>query len=305
MRRCRSVAVFSALCLTLSACVVATEADETDGSVRGRDTTTDTTGQTAVDSGTDSDPSEDVPDFGASTRAQELLGPPVVTVAEEILDLARRADFVRHEVERGQAQSDARLALVTVQAEADRAVSDLESARAELGQGGVPASADAALDDLIAEARQVAREVQVDLDDLDPFVAFDASLENIVQAWAVRGSRSEFVQRLEDLVVRAETIVDDARRLPSSPRGCTDLRTNRIRWASAVQIRTAELRDVAVGGDGEAYDELRDRYDRAPYGEDQTVADAESRACWLDRTSLQDAPQRVDELLSRIEQALT
>ncbi|MEE8603225.1 hypothetical protein [Euzebya tangerina] len=264
-----------------------------------------------VDSGSDDSVTDSAagggvapPDLGASTPTQQLLGPPIVELAEVTLDLARRADFLRHTVDRGQPQQDALAALVGVQARLDRAVLDLDDALAEAQSDAVPVAAEDAMTQLMLEARDVAADVQRDVNELDPYIAFDASLENVVTAWAARGSRSDFETRLEELVVQSDGIAAVARRLPATPDGCTDLRTNRIRWATVVQERTVALRDVAVGGDGTAYDELRDRYDRAPYGEDRTVADAESRVCWLDRTTLPEVPTRVDALLTTIEQTL-
>lgn len=235
--------------------------------------------------------------------ARESVGGPAVDLAETTLDLARRVDFLRHEVPRGRAQQ---VQITDVRALA-RQVEPLAAALTA-AVDGIDAAAlpqvDAAARALLDEAAAVTAAVGTELDALEPFAAFDVESDAVVDGWTVRGSRSEFAARMDALAARAAALVPLAEQLPPSPPACPGTRENRLAWAQLIAQRTAALREVALAAAGTAYDELRAMWSPAPYGEDRAAADAESRACWAAHTPLLAVPDEVAARLADLEHAL-
>ncbi len=238
----------------------------------------------------------------ALAAARVDVGAPAVRVVEHALDAARRIDFIRHEVPRGAARAAALADARAVVAELDSSIGTLEAAVIALPAALTDVRVSAG--GLADRGRAIAREVTVELDAVEPYVQLDLDMELVVEAWTIRGSRSEFVDRLGALVADADAVVGRARRLRTPPQGCAGPRTNRIRWAEVVRTRTVALLQVAEAREGTTYDELRDRYSRAPVGEDRVAADAESRPCWAERTGLLTAPSELEGHLDALEAAL-
>lgn len=235
-------------------------------------------------------------------EVRALLGDPAIRVVELTLDLARRVDFVRYEVPRGPRQSEELARVEDLAVELNEAIASLwEGIRAVDPQLSAIVSA---ATQLITEAERIEREVLTDVSALRPFVDFDIEMGNVVAVWSQRGSRPEFAARMTDLVGEAATLVEQARRLDPYPAGCVALRVNRIRWGQVVLRRTEELRDSAISGQGTLYDELRDRFGRAPVGEDPVAADSEARTCWARSTTLFGVPEVMTAHLQELDQAL-
>lgn len=251
-------------------------------------------------------------------QAREALGEDVVAVARLVVGTPAQLEELRFDVQRGapqQAMQDVlRQHADALLADADALLADAMGLQVDAGE--VPADADADADAVgrVAQAaslagelaelgRMAAEETLRDVDGLTPVIAFDIALDDLVEAWNVRGSRSQQVERFEQLVAEADELVRAARRLDVGD--CTLLRTNRIRWAELLAARTAELRDAALERAGTRFDELRERFSRAPHGEDRAVADSETSACWARGSRAADLARSAAELVDEIESQLS
>lgn len=243
------------------------------------------------------------PEVAAIEAARDVLAEPTTALAAVAVDAARRVDFIRHEVARGPAMRQATMDLSDVVTQLEEQATALEVAVAAV-DGSLGPTRDAA-STLVAEGRTVAETVSAEIDALQPVLDIDDRMAEVVGAWDDRGgSRSEAPQRLTALVAQAEDVLREARRLSLRPAACSGVRGNRLRWARLLLSRSEHLRDLAVAADGPAYDTLRARFDVAPYGEDRVAADAESRACWADRSGLLAVEGEVRTHVAAIEQAL-
>ncbi|MEO2108490.1 MAG: hypothetical protein ABGZ36_22965 [Actinomycetota bacterium] len=251
-------------------------------------------------------------------QAREALGEDVVAVARLVVGTPAQLEELRFDVQRGapqQAMQDIlRQHADALLADADALLADAMGLQVDAGE--LPADADADADAVgrVAQAaslagelaelgRMAAEETLRDVDGLTPVIAFDIALDDLVEAWNVRGSRSQQVERFEQLVAEADELVRAARRLDVGD--CTLLRTNRIRWAELLAARTAELRDAALERAGTRFDELRERFSRAPHGEDRAVADSETSACWARGSRAADLARSAAELVDEIESQLS
>lgn len=240
--------------------------------------------------------------------AREALGEDVVAVARLVIGTPSRLEELRFDVARGAAQQAMQEVLrqhaEELRADADALVADARELQATIGldaddeTAGRVAHAAGLAAELGELGRAAGEEILRDVDELTPVIAFDTSLDDLVEAWNVRGSRSQQVERFEQLVADADGLVSAARRLDVGD--CTLLRTNRIRWAELVAARTGELRDAALERAGTRFDELRDRFSRAPLGEDRAVADSETRACWDRGSSARDHAAQAESLVDGI-----
>lgn len=245
------------------------------------------------------------PGDAAVLAAREALGEPVVSVAAQVVGMWDRVHEVRHEVPRGVPQGaavdDLRGDLDALQAQAE-ALRDTAAGldRADADDRVADATAAAtALADLAVDVVEAAR---TDLDALDPLVAVDAEMDQVVASWDERGSRSQREAAFAELVGVADELLRRVRRLdvPS----CTVLRTDRIRWAERIAVRTSELHVAVSGREGTRFDELRERYAQAPYGEDRRIADAESAACWAATVDFTEQAEQADALVEVVRTAL-
>lgn len=238
----------------------------------------------------------------AIAAARQVLAEPTQALAVVAIDAARRVDFLRHEVARGPTMRQAATELAEVAAALDERATALEGAVAQVD----PSLSDArgAATALVLAGRRVAVAASDAVADLVPVMDLDDRMAAVVAAWDDRGSRSEAAERLTALVAQAEEVLGEARRLSVPPAACTGVRSNRLRWARELVSRSQQLRDLALAADGPAYDELRARFDAAPYGEDRAAADAESRSCWADRTGLPSVDAEVGAWLAALEAAL-
>ncbi|WP_108666740.1 hypothetical protein [Euzebya rosea] len=240
--------------------------------------------------------------------ARDALGEDVVAVARLIIAAPSRLEELRFEVERGAPQRAVQEALrqhaADLMADSDALLADAAALRAEVGPDplGPVAHAAAMAAELGELGRVTAGEITRDVDSLTPVIAFDTALDDLVEAWNVRGSRSQQVERFELLVAEADGLVSAARRLDVGD--CTLLRTNRIRWAELLAVRTAALRDAALERAGTRFDELRDQFSRAPLGEDRAVADSETMACWARGSSVEDRGEQAQALVDGIRSEL-
>lgn len=246
------------------------------------------------------------PGDAAVLQARSVIGDPVLAVADPLVELRDRIDAIRHEVPRGATQQAAMEALraeLAVLAQDGEALRDVADGlrTPDLADGRVAAAADAAESLADVAARAVAAAEQ-DLDALAPLLADDLALDAIVAAWDDRGSRSQRLEALTALAEVADAQVATTRRLDVP--GCVDLRTDRIRWAELVAARTRELRDAVEGREGTRFDELRERFQRAPYGEDRAVADSESRVCWAAEEPFGTLAAAATDLVADIDRAL-
>ena len=249
-------------------------------------------------------------------QAREALGEDVVAVARLVVGTPAQLEELRFDVQRGapqQAMQDIlRQHADALLADADALLADAMGLQVDAGE--LPADADADAVGRVAQAaslagelaelgRMAAEETLRDVDGLTPVIAFDIALDDLVEAWNVRGSRSQQVERFEQLVAEADELVRAARRLDVGD--CTLLRTNHIRWAELLAARTAELRDAALERAGTRFDELRERFSRAPHGEDRAVADSETSACWARGSRAADLARSAAELVDEIESQLS
>lgn len=238
----------------------------------------------------------------ALQAARQDLAGPVTGLAETTLDVARRVDFIRHDVDRGpamrQAVADAAALMETLEEDA----TSLESAVA--GMGGVLRPTRDAVEGLVDYSRSVLADVRRETDALQPLLDLDDRMSAVIQRWDDRGSRSEAAEQLNALVVEAQAVHEQAALLRVPPSNCPGLQTNRVRWADLVLQRTADLRDAAVAADGPTYDRLLRGFRTAPYGEDRVAADGGSRGCWAANSDLPLVESAIEEHLTAIEDAL-
>jgi hypothetical protein len=239
----------------------------------------------------------------ALARAREALAAPATALAEDLLDLARRVDFARHDVPRGTAMASA---LEELRAVVDAAQADARALTAAVDDLGAdaPRGVPAAVDQLVGLAEALATAARADADALGGVTDLDRRMDDLVAAWRARGSRSEAGPRLRERAAEAEAVAAAAGALPDTPPGCPQLRDNRLRWAGVVATRTAALAELAEAADGPGFDAALARFDAAPYGEDRAAADAESRPCWAAATPYAAAPAAVDAAVAALQAAL-
>lgn len=238
---------------------------------------------------------------GAATAPQvaesrELLGDPLVALAQAGLGLAEDLDVLRHEVERGARMNrDLRVLNADVRQVRTAARTALDAAR----QAPV-ADAGAVLSQGVTDALAAASAAQAELAYLQALSRIDAALLAEAGRWDEPGSQSELRERLDAQIGRVRALRARLRKVKPQPGSCTAMVANRRRWIGVVLDRATELRDSADSAGGARYDELRDAYRRAPLAEDPVTADAKDRACWVKRSDVwvtgQDLRSRVDQL---------
>lgn len=232
-------------------------------------------------------------DAEAILEARGVLGANVVTVTEGVQQLHDAVVRVRFEVPRGLPQQEARSEAYAVADEVRAAVDQLVVAAGMLDAEAV-ASAVAGASELADLGITAVSEATADLDRLLPLASLDSRMDALVARWQERGSRSQQIEAFEAILADAGELVDDGRALDVGV--CPDLQASRIRWAELVEYRTGQLLQAVIDRDGTRFDALRDRFERAPYGEDRLVADAESRPCWREHSALPAAVTDAQEL---------
>ncbi|CAN5381847.1 hypothetical protein BH23ACT9_BH23ACT9_30020 [soil metagenome] len=242
------------------------------------------------------------PELLAIAAARDLVGPLSTQLAAGALDVARRIDFTRHEVARGEPMQRAVDDLAPLVERVQEQAAELQEAVADMD--GVLEAARAAANALAEQSLQITTAVARDLDGLQPLLDVDRAMVTVIDAWDGRGSRSESAERFEALVAAAEALVADARRLPVAPAACTTPRLNRIAWAELLLDRTVQLQQLALVADGTAYDELRARFELAPFGEERVAADAEARSCWARHTGVPETAAGIEDRVADLQKAL-
>ena len=228
-------------------------------------------------------------------RSRELLGGPIVALAEAAQVLADDLDAARHEVARGDGVLAALEAVGEDIAALRRTANDVLAAARLTPMEDAVAVAQRAVTDALAAADAGKAEA----DHLRALARIDRRLLHIAAGWDRPGSQSEQRARLtahDDVIAEIARL---AGRLRAQPRACPALSRHRVAWARLVRSRTRELAEHANSFSGERYDELRDGYRRSPLGENPLEADAADRTCW---TTNSDVPNTADDLRKRVEE---
>lgn len=244
----------------------------------------------------------------AVAGAREELAGPLVELARIVTATADDLDALRHDVPRG-APMGAAIAVLEEElgglAAAAEALADV--AEPLLGEPAQPpdvVEAAGVSAGLAGQVRLAVAPTRTQLALLSAVVALDEDMAAVPPAWDARGSQSQRREALARLELVVARLAGRVTTLPDSPAGCDGLAANRARWVAVLGQRTRELASLARTGTGDQYDLLRERYRRAPYGEDRAVADAATRPCWEAAAPLpglvslaQDTVVRVEELL--------
>lgn len=226
------------------------------------------------------------PDPQAIRTARDVLGQPMVGLADALLSAAAAVDRARHEVPRGEQAVEASIALGTsldalreAAVTADQAARSLEGEdRIDRARELVTTVAAAGVRSADAGAAQAAA--------LQGLGQLDARMDAAVRSWEAPGSQSQRRAALGALALELEALAEEAAVEQPVPGGCPQMRDARERWAGLLAERTRALQEVATGGSGDVYDARLAEFTADPYGENRLAVDADTRSCWADQSEL-------------------
>jgi hypothetical protein len=215
-------------------------------------------------------------------ESREVLGDPMLALAEATIALSDGLDEARFKAARGQAMQTAvealaqrREAVAAAQRQAAAAAEDAPVADA----AGIVAEASAAAADMLPVADEELRFLQ-------RIGALDTTLVDAAATWDEPGSQSEIRERLLRLADRVGGLRRRARRVAPKPRACTAMVENRLEWIGTVRSRTLELQAQANSAGGSTFDDLRESYRALPFAVEPRTADRADRSCWLQRSKV-------------------
>lgn len=211
---------------------------------------------TSGDAGPDDDVARRV---AAVTETRDLVVEPAQALGTAAADVASRLD---HAVEQPtEATVEALRAAVTELEQARTQVEDLDL---EPATPDVVA-ADAALDDAMAGARNMAEAATVVATAADQASTADEALAELVASWDEPGSRSELLARLDETALAADALATDGVGTP--PEDCRGPLASREEAAVFVASSSRELRSLVEARDGIAFDERREELAADPWGQ--------------------------------------
>jgi hypothetical protein len=229
-------------------------------------------------------------------EARTTLGDPLVALTEAALVLADDMEAARFELARGRPVLEG---LATVR-------DDIETVE-ERAEAAQRAAVDAPVRDaarIVANAASTALEAAASGGRETGYVRrlalVDVALLEAAARWDEPGSQSEQRQRLSDLAAEVEALPQSMHGMAPQPQACRVSVVNRLRWIDVVAERSRRLAELATGGGGEQYDQLRTAFRIQPLAEDPLAADAAERQCWLSNSpvpaSTMSLRSAVDEL---------
>lgn len=123
-------------------------------------------------------------------------------------------------------------------------------------------TAAAALDDAATGAGALEDAAGTVADAAERATAVADDLRAVVTAWDERGSRSQLLERFDELEAEARGLADDT----EPPEACPGPVEGAVAAAAFVADATAELREFVAQRDGNGFDARRAELDAAPYG---------------------------------------
>ena len=213
-------------------------------------------------------------------ESREILGDPMLELAERMLAVSEGMDAARHRLPRG---TEMLQGLEDLRDQVD----ELRAAVREAEQAAAAApveQAAAIVQEAATTAAGAARAATAEIAFLEKAGAIDESLLAAASEWDRPGSQSEIRSRLDALAQQVHALRRRATALRPVPRGCAVLRRNRQRWVATVYSRTLQLQAQANSAGGSEFDRLRTRFRALPLAEEPRVADRADRICWRDRS---------------------
>jgi hypothetical protein len=243
-------------------------------------------------------------DVAGIRDARETLGAPTVALADALLAAAAAVDSVRHDVARGMETAAAAQALNGPLDELRAAALAADAAaRPLLGDDRIGRAAE-----VVSSAAEVALEAAdqgaAQAAALERLSGWDQRMTEAVVAWTVPGSQSERREQLSALAGELDAIAEQAAAEQPVPEGCPAFRDARERWAGRLADQTRELAASATSGGGGTFDELLERYQADPFGEDRLAVDATDRECWARQSTLAQAAAGIRQQVETLEALL-
>ena len=247
------------------------------------------------------EPAPEPPGANPVLESRELLGEPMVELAEAAISLSEKLDSARHEVVRGDAM---RSALREVETSIG-ATRDAAAAAADAAEDAPVAAAAAIVKEAATQAGAAADAARREVRFLKRAQAVDARLLDAAAQWDRPGSQSEIRARLAAVADDVAAVRRRARRLKPVPALCSQMKRNRIQWSSTVRQRTQRLEEQANSAGGSTFDELRDAFRRLPLGVEPRTADQDGRKCWERRSAVATAAGDLRAAVGALEASLS
>lgn len=193
--------------------------------------------------------------IGAIRAAREVVVEPAQALGTAAAEVAARLDTLVEQPDEAAV------------AAARGAVEELRRATAEARDLELAASTDdvrgaaAAIEDAADGAERLAAAVAEAADAVERSAAVADTLEQVVAGWDEPGSRSQLLQRFEELRAEAQELADG-----DPPAACPGPVREATVAAAFVAAATGELRDLVEQRDGLGFDERRAELDVAPLG---------------------------------------
>ena len=213
-------------------------------------------------------------------EAREVLGDPMLQLAERALAVSEGIDAARHRLPRGEEMLRGVNDLAAQLDELRTAIADAQEAASE-----APVEEAAVIvEEAAATADAAATAARAEIAFLKQIGAIDTALLAAAAEWDRPGSQTEIRERLDALAGEVDRMRGRAKKLRPTPRACAVMPRNRRRWVATVHSRTIELQGQANSAGGSEYDRLRTSYRALPLAEEPRVADRADRDCWLERS---------------------
>lgn len=234
-------------------------------------------------------------------KSREVLGDPMLELAQSVIALSDGVDEARHKVGRGEAM---RAAIGELQAR-QQAVREAVDAASDAASEAPVEAAGA----IVQRASEVAEQTVVastpELDFLGSVSAIDVRLLAAAAAWDRPGSQSEIRARLSDVAADVARLRRPVRRLQPQPAACKVLKRNRSEWVDTVRKRTLALQEQANSAGGARFDQLRKAYRRLPLAVEPRTADRADRDCWSEHSGVAAGAAAMRAAVDDLQSALT
>lgn len=246
-------------------------------------------------------PAAETASADAVLASREVLGDPMLQLAERMLAVSEGVDAARHRLPRGEEMLRG----------LDSAGGQLDDLHTAIGAAEQAAS-EAAVKDAAeiveraaATAQVAARAAAAEIAFLEQVGAIDVALLDAAGEWDRPGSQSEIRERLGEVANDVGALRRRAAALRPLPRGCAVLRRNRQQWIATVHSRTVQLQGQANSAGGSEYDRLRASYRALPLAEEPRVADRADRECWLERSPVAKAGPAMRAAVDELRESLS
>ena len=237
----------------------------------------------------------------AVLESREVLGDPMLQLAEKMLAVFEGIDAARHRLPRGTEMLRGVDAVDEQLAELRDAIGDAETAASQ----APVAQAAAIVADAASAADRAGRAAAAELAFLRKAGAIDRALLAAADEWDRPGSQSEIRARLDEVARNVDALRAPAARLRPAPRGCVAMRRNRQEWVATVHNRTLQLQGQANSAGGTEYDRLRASYRALPLAVEPRTADRVDRDCWTQRSPVATAAPAMRDAVEQLRASLS